>query len=58
MPTDATDEQVQHCTALLIRPEVIRSVKTRTIVSRSVACTKEVQVAPIAVDKARELVTL
>ena len=44
--------------ALLIRLEVIRSVKTRTIVSRSVACTKEVRAAPIAIDKASELVTL
>ena len=58
MPTDATDERVQHRTALLIRPEVVRSVETGTIVSRSVACTKEVRAAPVAVDKASELVTL
>ena len=36
IPTDATDKQVQHCTALLIKPEVVQSIKTGTIVSQSV----------------------
>jgi hypothetical protein len=58
MPTDATDEQVQYRTVLLIKPEVVRSVETRTIVSRSVTCTKEVRAAPVAIDKASELATL
>jgi hypothetical protein len=58
MPSDATDARVQLRTAVLIKPEVVQNITAGTIVSRGVACTKEVQAAPVTADGMDELAAL
>lgn len=58
MPTDATDKRVQHRTGVLIKPEVVRSIETGTVVLQNATCMKKIQAAPIAVDMMDGLTTL